>query len=242
MAIMPTLDDAFPTVYAALVEHFGPPEGGFEGLAPFEAMIAVLLDRTLAKARARAALDVLDRAGLLSPQRLAEADLIEIRDALLTAGLSTLAKSLAPLKRLAQWVVNHERDGVDSLVDPHQSTDLLRRELAAVSGIGVAGADAMLLFALQRPSYPVDRATFRVLVRHDWLDPTESYEEARDLVVDRAASCAQRSDLVAASLLQYLSLCMDQLGRRYCRAAAPRCDGCPLEKLLPEGGPRELDA
>ena len=46
----------------------------------------------------------------------------------------------------------------------------------------------------------------------------------------------------AASLLIDLAHGMEQLGRRYCRAAAPRCEGCPLECLLPEGGPREVDA
>ena len=43
-------------------------------------------------------------------------------------------------------------------------------ELAGIKGIGPAAADAMVLFALKRPAYPVDRATFRVLVRHGWLD------------------------------------------------------------------------
>ncbi len=44
---MPTLDDAFSAVRDALVEHFGEPAADFEGLAPFEAMVAVLLDREL---------------------------------------------------------------------------------------------------------------------------------------------------------------------------------------------------
>jgi endonuclease III len=35
---------------------------------------------------------------------------------------------------------------------------------------------------------------------------------------------------------------MKQLGGRFCRTARPRCDGCPLEPFLPEGGAREIDA
>ena len=51
IAIMPTLDDAFPAVRDSLAAHFGEPEASFEGLAPFETVIAVLLDRELGDAR-----------------------------------------------------------------------------------------------------------------------------------------------------------------------------------------------
>ncbi|MFI5460957.1 MAG: endonuclease III [Isosphaerales bacterium] len=239
---MPTLDEAFSTVCEALADHFGPPPADFEGLAPFEAMIAVLLDRELGGARWSAALDGLDESGLLTPDRLARADIPEISDALREKGVTAPAQTAALLKHLARWLVDHHGGAVDSLFDPHRSTDWLRGELAAQSGIGVKGADALLLFALKQPSYPVDRATFRVLVRHAWLDRTESYEEARDLLVDHAVDRAEQRDEDPANLLKNLALGMEQLGRRFCRAAAPVCDGCPLESLLPEGGPREVDA
>jgi endonuclease-3 related protein len=242
IAIMPTLDDAFSTVCDALAEHFGPFQADFEGLAPFEAMIAVVLERELGGARWRAALAGLDDAGLLVPERLAQADLPEIGDALREKGISAPAYATALLKRIARWLVEHHGGIVDSLFDPHRSPDWLRGELASLSGIGVTGADAILLFALKQPSFPVDRATFRVLVRHDWLDPTETYEDARDLLVGHAVERADQGHQDPAGVLETLSLGMEQLGRRFCRVAAPLCDGCPLESLLPEGGPRQIDA
>ncbi len=45
--LMPTLEDAFPTVREALAEHFGGPADEVERPDPFEAMIAVLLEREL---------------------------------------------------------------------------------------------------------------------------------------------------------------------------------------------------
>ena len=48
--LMPTLEEAFPTVSEALVEQFGrsnAPAEGQEQHDPFEGMIAVLLDREL---------------------------------------------------------------------------------------------------------------------------------------------------------------------------------------------------
>jgi endonuclease-3 related protein len=241
MANMPTLDDAFSTLYAALGEHFGQPQSGFLDLDPFEAMLAVVLTRASGGARVQQALEGLETAGLLTPQRLAEADAIAIGDALRAAGFSASARNVAPLRRVAQWLVNRHGGQVEELLDSRRSTDSIRAELAAISGIGPAGADAIVLLALRRPSYPVDRATFRVLVRHGWLGPEEGYEEARELLLDRATAAAAACDPEATRLLERLALGMERLGSRYCRAGAPRCDGCPLERLLPDEGPRALD-
>src|ERR1017187_5294349 len=183
---MPTLEAAFPTVCEVLAEHFGGPASNLEGLDPFEAMVAVLLDRAIGGARVRAALDGLEEAGLLTPDRLARADVLEIRHALSEQGISARARSVAPLAHLAIWLLDQHEGRLDSLIDSDRSTDEIRDELAAVHGIALAAADAIVLFALNRPSYPVDRATFRVLVRHGWLDPTAAYDEARDLLVDHA--------------------------------------------------------
>jgi endonuclease-3 related protein len=239
---MPTLDQAFSTVCAALTDHFGPFSDPFEGLDPFEAMVAVLLDRELGGARWRAALEGLEEADLLSPEALERADFPEISDALLEEGISSTASTIAPLKHLARWLVEHHGGRVDFLFDPHHSADWLRGELAAVKAIGPAAADAMILHAMKRPSYPLDRATYRVLVRHGWLDSTETYDEVRDLVVDLAVARAELPRDDPATLLRELSAGMEQLGRRFCRAAGPHCDGCPLESVLPQGGPRGIDA
>jgi endonuclease-3 related protein len=247
---MPTLDDAFSAVHSALVARFGLPPAVFQGLGPFEAMCAVLLERNLAPQKATAALEGLRAAEVLAPERLAKADVVELIDAVAEQGLSVSAAALAPLKRLARWLVHHHDGRIAALFDPHRSTEWLRGELASLKGIGIAGADAVLLYALKRPAYPVDRATYRVLVRHGWLDPTATYDEARDLLVDCAASEVGAEDEhelvldaeVLADNLMELAYGMEQVGRRYCKAAAARCDDCPLVSLLPEGGYLQFDA
>jgi endonuclease-3 related protein len=137
--------------------------------------------------------------------------------------------------------VEHHGGRVESLLNPDRSTDWLRGELSGIRGIGLATADAIVLFALERPSYPVDRATFRILVRHGWLDVSAGYDEARELLVGHAVEQGDVPDGEAADRLNDLARGMMQVGRRYCRAAAPKCEQCPLEVVLPEGGPREVD-
>jgi endonuclease III related protein len=238
---MPTLAESFPTIRSALVEHFALAPIGVDRETPFEAIVRVLLDREFGAARTATALEVLERAGLLRPEGLAKADVLTVRDALLEAAIPASPQSVAPLTNLARWIVEHHGARVESLFNPDRSTDWLRGELAAIRGIGLATADAILLFALKRPSYPVDRATFRVLVRHEWLDPGAGYDEARDLLVSQAAQEGDVPDGEAADRLIDLAHGMGQLGRRFCRVAAPRCDQCPLEPVLPKGGPREVD-
>ena len=236
---MPTLDEAFETMHSALVDAFGSAPSHFEGLAPFEAMVAVLLARTLSESNWRTALEGLREAELLTPERLAEAEVIEIGDAVRQKGRPVSAVTLAPLRHLARWLVEHHDGRVDSLFNPDRSSRWLFGELAAIKGVGIKGADAILLHALKRRSYPVDRATYRILVRHGWLDPSAGYEEARDLLMDHGRHVqAESLDDRKISELADLAHGMEQVGRRFCRATVAHCDGCPLESLLPEGGPR----
>jgi endonuclease III related protein len=244
---MSSFSDAFDSVRTSLLRQFGPAKDEFESLEPFEAMVAVVLDRHLRAGRWRAAFDGLIDGDLVEPDRLANADILEIADAIKARGVTATSVEIAPLKRLGRWVVDHgdtngfanNGNGVGSnLVPPAW----LREELAAIKGIGPTAADAIVLFALKRPGYPVDRATFRVLVRHGWLDPTATYDEARDLMVERAESALGEQEQPVVTALADLSQGMELIGRRFCRAAEAHCVGCPLQHLLPEGGPREIDA
>jgi endonuclease-3 related protein len=239
--LMPTFAEAFPTVRSALAEEVVLAHTGGDQDAPFEAMIRVLLDRELGALRAAVALQALEHAGFLTPEGLSSADVLAVRDAILEAGLPASPQTVAPLLHLAGWIVEHHGGRAESLLNPDRSEDWLRGELAAIRGIGLATADAIVLFALKRPSYPVDRATFRVLVRHGWLDPSSSYDEARDLLVAQAVDQADVSGGEAAKGLMDIAHGMGPIGRRHCRAAAPKCEACPLEGVLPEGGPREVD-
>jgi endonuclease III len=188
-------------------------------------------------------LEALTEAKLLTPTELVRADIFELRDVLREKGLAVSDATLARVKYFARWLVAQHRGQLDWLFDPHRSITAVREEIASIHGIGLTTADALLLHALKVPSFPVDRATLRVLYRHAWLDTATSYDEARDRLVDLALEAEDpvRGGPVAATILSDLAHGMEQIARRYCVTAAPRCDTCPFEGLLPEGGPREPD-
>jgi endonuclease-3 related protein len=230
---MPTLDASFAAIVAVLAEHYGAagPVGVAAGLDPFPALVAVLLARVADPRRAARGLDALAGAGLLEPQALAEGDVAEIDDALKSGGVTVPARGLAPIQRLARWIVEQHHGSAEELDRETHATESLREELASLNGIGPATADALLLLALNRAVYPLDRATYRILVRHGWLDPSAGYDEARAVV---EAPCPDDPDTLAR-----LSDWLGRIGREFCRVSAPKCERCPLRPFLPDGGPIE---
>jgi endonuclease-3 related protein len=229
---MPTYDESFAAILDALAGEYPEPES--PELAPFPALVAALFDRVADPRKVARALSALDDAGLLDPQALAEADPAEVSDALKTSGLAFPARALGPLRRLARWLVERHQGSADALRTGEVATDSLREELAQLNGIGLATADALLLFALRRPVYPLDRATYRIFLRHGWLDAATEYDEARAVVESPA-----RDDPDA---LARLADGLERVGREFCRARVAKCDRCPLRTFLPEGGAIEVEA
>jgi endonuclease-3 related protein len=157
-----------------------------------------------------------------------------VSDALTSNGITVSLRALAPIQRLARWIVEHRLDGqgrllAESLGD--LDTGSLRSELASLRGIGPATADALLLQALSRPVYPVDQATYRILIRHGWLDLSATYDEARGVV---EGPCAD-DPVTLARLSDWLA----RVGSEFCRVRGAKCEACPLRGFLPEGGPIE---
>ena len=223
--------EVFPAIRDALTEHYGRPGSPYAGLDSFEAFVSVVLDLAFeAKARA-AVVDALREEGFLDPQAIAEADPSELDEALRSSGLKNPKGALGPLRRLARWLVDLHHGDLDPLHGQNGviSTFQLRDELLMVNGIGPPTADTILLFALGRPVYPIDRATYRILLRHGWIDPDSGYDDARD-VVERLAPDVPE-------MLATFSFWMDRVGREFCRASVPKCERCPLRPFLPETGP-----
>ncbi len=175
---MAPFDEALPLIRAAAAEPGGPSADRFEERGPFEALIAVLLARQVGPAICKSVIDALREQGLLDPTRLDDAELPEIQDALRGKVRSISVRTLAPIKHLARWLVEQHGGRAEEFADSGRSTDDLREELAGVRGIGPVAADAILLDVLKRPTYPVDRGTYRILVRHGWLDGSATYDDA----------------------------------------------------------------
>ncbi len=104
-------------------------------------------------------------------------------------------------------------------------TPILRKELLSWKGIGAETADSILLYAAERPVFVVDAYTKRFLSRHGWCDEKASYDSVAKLFTDQLPEDVQLYNEYHALIVR--------LGKEHCNTK-PKCEGCPLEKFLPQ--------
>jgi endonuclease-3 related protein len=144
----------------------------------------------------------------------------------------------------------------------NQPTQKLRGELLSLNGVGPETADSILLYAGNHPVFVVDAYTRRILDRHGLLPAKSDYEDIR-LFFERALapivdeeerqpldkrpklasgidgsshppspmSTARRTALT--QVYNEMHGLLVGVGKSYCKKSQPKCDGCPLQALLP---------
>ena len=122
-------------------------------------------------------------------------------------------------------------DVVDGSIAAMRSvpTDLLREELLVVHGVGPETADSILNYALDKPALVVDAYTHRIWTRHGWIDADVDYHALQEEVARGVSNEPQVYNEFHALLVN--------VGHHWCKRT-PKCDGCPLQELLPAGGPQ----
>jgi len=156
------------------------------------------------------------------------------------ASVGQLAEALAPFPRaaskapvmlaLAKWWLDTFGDELSPAWNRDREHD--RLALRKIRGLGPETADRLLLFGAERIVFPVDRGALRVAVRHGWLDlPVED---------DDAQSLFRSVTDTDVAKMQSLARWLHQIGETHC-GRVPQCEGCPLQSLLPPGGPIDPD-
>jgi endonuclease-3 related protein len=110
-----------------------------------------------------------------------------------------------------------------------QSTATLREQLLALPGVGPETADAILLYALGHPVMVVDEYLRRIASRHALLPEKPTYATLQQFAL------AAFDDDAPATLSQHFNefhALIVEVGKNHC-GPRPRCEGCPLQSLLP---------
>ena len=144
-----------------------------------------------------------------------------------------------------------------------QPTGKLREELLSLNGVGPETADSILLYAGNHPVFVVDAYTRRIFERHKILAENADYEDVREffqralsplardqerLPVNRGAqlesgirgavhppsamSAAPRTAVV--QVYNEMHGLIVGVGKHHCGKSQPKCDGCPLQRYLPD--------
>jgi endonuclease-3 related protein len=164
---------------------------------------------------------------------------VEAIDAIEPEALAILIRSAGPpsvkakrLKAFARFLVESFGGSMDSLLDGVVDRKIAlerRAKLLCVHGVGPETADAILLYAGGAPLFVVDAYKRRVMRRHGWGDSTAKYDDVAKFWRKRLPVDVETYAEMHALLIQ--------VGIEHCRASRPKCEGCPLQPLLPKGGP-----
>lgn len=209
-------------IYNRLYSAYGP-QHWWPGESPLEVLVGAVLTQNTSWKNVELAIVNLREAGVLSPAALYALSHEELAALIRPAGYFRV--KAARLRNLLRLVLEKYGGSLDAMFAA--SLDTLREELLAVNGIGPETADAILLYAGNFPTFVVDAYTARVFKRHQWIEPEADYYALQELF---HSSLAHDEELFN----EYHALLV-QVGKRHC-GPKPKCDGCPLAPLLPEGG------
>lgn len=203
-----------PALYDWLLSAYGR-QAWWPAETRFEILIGAVLVQNTAWSNVELAIAELRQKHWLSAEALLKADPAGLAETIRSSGYFRV--KTARLKNFCQWL--QDAGGFEALNSC--STTELRDALLGINGIGPETADAMLLYAFDRPVFVIDAYARRLLTRLGWLKSKPGYEALRAVFeltlmadVDRYA--------------QYHALIVEHAKMR-CRAR-PDCSGCALQK------------
>ena len=211
-------------LYTALDARYGP-QDWWPARSRFEVAVGAVLTQHTAWAGVARAIGNLRAARRLAPRRLCRLSLPRLGRLIRPAG--TWRLKARRLRALAVFFLERAGGRLERLREA--PLEALRAELLAVRGIGPETADAILLYALDRPVFVADGYTRRVLSRHRMVPADIRYEALRRYLETHLPG--------DPALFNELHALLVAVAKSHCRAR-PRCEGCPLRFDLRGRRPR----
>ena len=189
---------------------------------PFEMMVGAVLTQATSWTNVEIAIVRLKEADALSPVAIRGKDTDTLAALIYSSGFYN-AKAQR-LKALATYLGETYDDDIDAmrLMDGAK----LRRELLGVKGIGDETADAILLYALGKPSFVIDAYTRRLTGRLGIAPESETYCAYQRMFSENLPH-------ETAQFAEYHALIV-QHGKEACRKT-PVCEGCCLRDVCATG-------
>jgi len=172
----------------------------------FEVAVGAVLTQNTSWKNASAAIENLNRAGMLSPEGIYKTEESRLAEIIRPSGYYNMkAKKLLAI---AAFFLRREEVSRDSLLEVH--------------GVGPETADSILLYAYRVPVFVVDSYTRRMFSRIGMIEAESDYEKIRAFFQDNLASRAE--------LFQEYHALIVENSKSVCRKA-PLCARCPLPAL-----------
>lgn len=141
----------------------------------FEVVVGAYLTQNTAWTNVELAMEALRLAGALSVDGIRRVSLEELEGLVRPAGY--FRQKAARLKLFVAHLDVRHGGSLEKMLE--QPTDVLRKELLGLVGIGPETADSILLYAGNHEVFVVDTYTRRIFERHGLVDRETGYEEIR---------------------------------------------------------------
>jgi len=202
------------SVFNILYKHFGQ-QHWWPGETPFEVMVGAILTQNTNWSNVEKAIINLKKAKVLDPSKIKS-----MRTSRLAALIKPSGFFNIKAQRLKTFIafIFDEYDG-DLKKMEREETEVLRKKVLSVKGIGPETADSILLYALNKPVFVVDAYTKRVFSRHGVCSARAEYNEVQEIFQSRLPPDVK--------LLNEYHALLVTLAKQFCRTK-PLCKECPL--------------
>jgi endonuclease-3 related protein len=212
--------DALKRMYRALSRAYGP-QRWWPGDTPFEVMVGAVLTQNTAWTNVEKAIANLRQERLLTPLRMHRAAPEKLATLIRPSGYYNIKTKR--LRHLLAFVHDRYAGSLKKMFSADAGR--LRRELLAVNGIGPETADAILLYAGEKPFFVVDAYTKRIFSRHGLISVKADYNAVQGLFMDNLPRDTRVYNEYHALIVR--------VGKERCKKSIPSCSGCPLGRFLP---------
>ncbi len=213
-------------IYKILHSFFGH-RNWWPGDTRFEIIVGAILTQNTNWKNVEKAIQNLKQAKALSYKRMIEIPQSELAELIRPSGYYN--QKAIKLKAFVDFLQKEYQGSIAKMF--REDTETLREKLLNIRGVGKETADSILLYAGDHYSFVIDLYTYRILVRHGWIEETTGYDKMQTLF---QTNIPKELDLYKDFHAQLVAV-----GNNYCRKS-PKCEECPLQPLLPKGGPLAL--
>ncbi len=205
-------------IYERLYQYFGP-RHWWPADTPFEVIVGAILTQNVAWRSAAAAIENLKMANLLSPEAILSCPEEELASLVRPARYHF--QKAKKLRAFCGVIVNDFRGDLDAFLG--QELETLRNCLLGIYGIGPETADAIILYAAEKPIFVVDAYTHRIFYRLGYFPERITYREMQQFFMQNLPP--------DTALYNEYHAQIDALGHHICLKSKPRCGDCPLNDL-----------
>jgi len=157
--------------YNILYKLYGP-QKWWPAETPFEVIVGAILTQNTSWKNVEKAIANVKAKNKLSPAHLYRLDTNRL--ALLIKPCGYYNIKAKRLKHFIEFLIKNYKGSLKNLFS--NPTQILRKQLLSINGIGPETADSILLYAAQRPVFVVDAYTKRIFQRQGLLTPGADYE------------------------------------------------------------------